>query len=274
MNVCVTGGGGFVGRFVVAELLQHGHHVRVAEIGPGAREGAEWVQADLRRLEELEAAFAGMDGVCHLAAVPTRRPPEEWSLLMETNVMGTYNVLEAARRCGVGVVASASSICAYGWPPLHEGSIAWSYLPVDEEHPVFPEDPYDMSKLIGEIIGRSYAARFGMRVICLRLANVLDAEGPEGTRALATPITWCKVDVRDVAQAFRRSLESEVAFGIYNVSSARRYAEDGSPATPEATLHEVLAHRVPAISDPGFLGGGPSFSSAKARRELGYEPRY
>jgi len=274
MKVCVTGGGGFVGRFVVGELLQHSHSVRVAEIRPGSHEGAEWVQADLRKLDELEAAFAGMEAVCHLAAVPTRRPPEEWSLLMETNVMGTYHVFEAARRCGVAAVAYASSICAYGWPPLHAGSIVWSYLPIDEEHPAFPEDPYDMSKLIGEIIGRSYAARFGMRVICLRLANVLDAEGPEGTKALATPITWCKVDPRDVAQAFRRSLESDVGFGIYNVSSARRYLEDGSAATPEATLHEVLAHQVPAVNDPAFLAGGPSFSSDKARRELGYDPQY
>src|SRR5271163_2458916 len=118
--VLVTGGAGFIGSHVVDALLERGFTVRVLDnLQNGSRQNldgrAELIEADIRELAAIEPAFAGVDCVFHMAALPRiglsiERPVETHSV----NVLGTLNVLMAARAAGVRRVVYSSSSSVYG----------------------------------------------------------------------------------------------------------------------------------------------------------------
>jgi nucleoside-diphosphate-sugar epimerase len=173
VRIAVTGALGRVGRSVV-DLLTSGEHsvVAIDRVGaPPSVPGSVTVQLDVTDYSGLERTFDGCDAVIHLAAIngPGRDPDE---VVHNNNVVSSYNALRAAAAVGVRRVCLASSINAIGgrfsrWP-------RYDYFPVDEEHPAYPEDPYSLSKWIGEQQADSFARRYdGMTIASLRLHGVV-----------------------------------------------------------------------------------------------------
>jgi UDP-N-acetylglucosamine/UDP-N-acetyl-alpha-D-glucosaminouronate 4-epimerase len=165
----VTGGAGFIGSHLVDALIEAGTRVRVIDnFSTGRREqvnrAAELVEADITRLDSARSAFDGVDGVFHLAALPRiplsiERPVETHTV----NVIGTLNVLLAARDARVRRVIYAGSSSVYGDQPR---------IPLVETMAPNPQSPYGLQKLVGEQYTRMFHRLFGMQTLSLRYFNV------------------------------------------------------------------------------------------------------
>lgn len=274
MKILVTGGSGNVGRLLVQELLDQGHDVVSFDVKePQKPTQAHVVVGNLASQDDVDHAMQGCDAVCHLGAVPAPVPYEYWRALINANTVGTFNIFDAAKRLGIKKVIYASSICAGGWYPNWEKPP--QYYPVDEEHPVAVVEPYGLSKLFGEQLGRIYADMFDMQILCLRLANVMMHVESDGAKALESEVIWTKVDRRDVTQAFRAALESDVRFGIYHIGSRYIYDAAGEKHTPESLQQAIEKWGVREVRDADYVTQmGPFISSRRAMSEIGYAPQF
>lgn len=164
-RVLVTGGSGFIGRHMVAELAAAGAHVRVVDLEPHPDPDVEIVQGDLAAPEVLEASLdGGLHAVVHLAAVTSvLRSLEQPELTYRTNVAATVGLLEAARKAGVKSLAFASTNAVTG--PMDGPAIT-------EAATLAPLTPYGATKAAGEMLMSAYTASYGLRCACLRLTNV------------------------------------------------------------------------------------------------------
>ncbi len=171
-NYLVTGGAGFIGSHIVAELLARGEAVRVVDnLSTGHRRNLtdvaghiDFLAGDLCDPSVCRAACADMDYVLHQAAIPSvpRSIAEPVSTTLN-NVMGTVQLLDAARAAGVRRLVFAASSAAYGDLPdpiKHEGL------------PVQPMSPYAAAKVAGEAYCQAYARSLGLETVCLRYFNV------------------------------------------------------------------------------------------------------
>lgn len=171
MRTLVTGGAGFIGSNICRLLRGAGHEVMVLDsLVSGYRRNLyfdphiEFTSADVRDLASVEAACANVDAIFHLAAsVGNKRSIDDPFTDTAVNAMGTVNVMEAARRHGIGRVVVSSSAGAFG---------ELKTLPIAEDHPVEPDTPYGASKLFQEKLALSYAKLYGMNVVALRYFNV------------------------------------------------------------------------------------------------------
>ena len=167
--VLVTGGAGFIGSNLVDALIDRGLRVRIVDnITTGSRRQvnprAELFEADITDIEAIRPAFAGVDCVFHVAALP--RVPLSIEKPVEThmvNVIGTLNVLLAARDAGVRRVVYSGSSSAYGDQPR---------LPLREDMTPNPLNPYALQKLTGEQYTRLFHRLFSMQTLTLRYFNV------------------------------------------------------------------------------------------------------
>jgi len=277
MRVAVTGGVGKLGEWVVRELRapRDGgapHEVVVLDRVAGPeQEGVRYVVGDVTDLGQVMGTVAGADAIVHLAAI--RRwgiAPNE--VTFRTNVMGTFNVHEAAWRLGIRRVASVSSEAVLGWD-YREREFVPDYLPIDEDHPVRPQDAYGLSKEVGEAIARSFTAKCGMVTVVLRPPWIVAPEELEALRRDGgrQPTRWHLfnyIDVRDLAAAFRlaveRPLEGHVVLYIV--------ADDSVIGEP---LSEVLPRYLPETAELArpFTDSRPSVSNARAKELLGWQPR-
>ena len=171
----VTGGAGFIGSHIAETLLKQGESVRVfdnlatgrsSNLEPlqGLAGHFEFVQGDLRDSKAVRAAVEGVEVVFHqgaLASVP--RSIAEPVISLETNIIGTQNVLLAARDAGVRRVVYASSSSVYGDTPV---------LPKHEEMPTAPMSPYAVQKLTGELLCGVFTRIYGLETVALRYFNV------------------------------------------------------------------------------------------------------
>ena len=173
MKLLITGGAGKVGQGVVCELLNNpAYEITVLDRVPGPERGpVKYLVGDIEDLGQVMEAMIGAEAVIHLAAIhnPLIAPT---SVVYQTNVVGTFNVHHAAFRLGVKRVVSASSNAIVGWS--YSERFLPDYLPIDEDHPLCPEDVYGLSKEIGETIARSYA-RKGVETVMLRPSGVVSA---------------------------------------------------------------------------------------------------
>lgn len=236
----VTGAAGFVGSHLVEELVERGYQVRcfvrytstnnlgfLNDMPTDKRAEVEIVSGDLRDADAIRQAAQGCDVIFHLAAlvgIPYSyvHPLE----VIETNVMGTVNVLIAARDLGVGRVIHTSTSEVYGTA---------IYVPIDEGHPLQGQSPYSASKIGAEKIVESFYASFGLPATVLRPFNVF---GPrQSTRAvIPTIITQALAKdeihlgnfdatrdftfVKDTVNGFIMAAESDAAIGkTFNIGS-------------------------------------------------------
>lgn len=168
-TVLVTGGAGFIGSHMVHALLNDGHTVRVLDnFTTGKRErvhrSAELIEADIRVPDSIEPAFRSIDCVFHMAALP--RVPLSIEKPLDThmvNVVGTINVLLAAKRAGVRRVIFSGSSSVYG------NQVS---LPLVETMTPDPQSPYALQKLTGEYYVRLFAKLYDMQTLTLRYFNV------------------------------------------------------------------------------------------------------
>jgi uronate dehydrogenase len=238
-TVVVTGAAGRIGSVVRVGLRGAAERlVLVDRVGLTAQSPAEEVrQLDLRNAEAVTAALAGADAVVHLGGVPDEAPLPE---LLEGNVQGTHNVLEGARRQGVGRVVLASSNRLTGFYPVS--------TTVTAEMPPRPDGLYGVSKVAVEALGRLYADKFALSVVCLRIGSFEDA--PTERRHLAT---W--LSPRDCLGFVHAALTApDITFAaVYAVSAnTRRFwdVEAGSALgyTPVDDA-EAFASRIPPEGD-------------------------
>ena len=167
MTVCVTGGTGFVGGFLVRTLLANGSAVRVlARPSPKAEAlrstGVEIVHGDLADADPIARAVKGAATVYHLAAkVGSQGSRKDY---LETNVAGTERVLNACARHGVEQIVYVGSLAAYG--PISEGTLIDEDTPFDERPD--QRDPYSESRIAADRLITSFAQRSGISAVILR----------------------------------------------------------------------------------------------------------
>jgi UDP-glucose 4-epimerase len=279
MDILVTGSRGKVGRATVAACLAAGHRVTGLDLGPPTferldpREGA-YVQADLGDAGDAYAVVArGFDAIVHAAAIPepTQNPPH---VVFRNNLMGVFNLLEAAVRFGVGrfVNVSSETVPGFFFP---ERPFLPDYLPIDEDHPVRPQDPYALAKSFSEQLCDAAVRRSDVRCISIRPSWVQQADnyarnlGPQiADPDLPSGGYWAYIDAEDLADALRLAAESDLpGHEVFYIASP--------DAASTLTLPELLArHGLDGQIELRELdrpdAGG--ISIAKARRLLGYAP--
>jgi uronate dehydrogenase len=204
-RVLITGAAGRIGRSLRTGLRGHYPVLRLLDVAPqqAAEPGEEVVTLDLNDRVATEAAMKDVDAVIHLAAISRGAGFED---ILSSNITPTYSVFEAARRAGVGRVVFASSHHVMGFYPRSET--------VAPDDPVRPDSLYGVSKVFGEALGRLYAEKHGLQVVCLRIGAF--AERPKRPRHLST---W--LSPRDCLQLVRCCLDAPaVGFTVvYGVSA-------------------------------------------------------
>ncbi len=246
MKTLVTGGAGFIGSHLTDLLLSKGHHVTVVDNLSGGwlknlkqaekQTNFRFVQADIRDPRQLDGLFGGIDWVFHLAAladiVPSIEKPRDY---FETNVDGTFNVLEAAQKAKVKRFLYAASSSCYGIPKIY---------PTPEIAPLSPQYPYALTKYLGEQLVLHWAQVYNLPALSLRLFNVY------GPRSRTTGVygavfgvflaqklhqkpytvvgdgsqTRDFTYVADVADAFYTAAQSNLSNDFMNVGSSGHYS--------------------------------------------------
>ena len=171
MRVLVTGGSGHLGKWTVEDLRQDNEVTVIGRRIVDMPEGVRMLQADHTDLGQVYSAMAGMDAVVHLAAIrsPMLQTPE---VVFGSNIMGTFHIAEAAGTLGVKKLIYSSSCSAYGFAFSTE-KIVPDYLPIDEAHPMRPQDPYGLSKWLGEEVLEAATRRTGLTTVVMRIPIVL-----------------------------------------------------------------------------------------------------
>lgn len=179
MKLVVTGGAGYIGSVVGSHLIAAGHTVTVVDdLSTGHRDavpdGAQFRQASVLDAEALAAVLDGADGVLHFAAKSlvgeSVAKPE---LYYRTNVAGSLTLLESMVRAGVRRLVFSSTAATYGEPQS---------LPIREDAPTVPTNPYGASKLAVDAMIRDMSAAHGLSAVSLRYFNVAGASGRYGER--------------------------------------------------------------------------------------------
>jgi len=274
MNILVTGSAGRIGRYVVRELLDSGHHVLSVDIAPPpalSSPAGETRQVDLTQAGEVYQAVAAAqaDAVIHLGAWPNAGIVPDTRTYGE-NVRGAFNLFQACADLGVLRVVSASTNQIYGFagaPPV--------YAPVDEEHPLRPINCYALSKMAGEQAADYFIANYGMTILSFRFMGVRTPQqiGPEIEQMAQDPangswLLWTRTDARDAAVACRLAVEADAPpSGPYNITGAQVLE------TPMAEL--VQTHFGGRTEICGDLADRLSLlSCARAEAAFGYRPQY
>ncbi|SEG99543.1 UDP-glucose 4-epimerase [Nonomuraea solani] len=295
MRLLVTGGAGYVGSVVAAQLIEAGHEVTVLDdLSTGHEDavppGARFVKASIT---EAHDALDGMDAVLHFAAKSlvgesVAKPGLYWA----NNLGGTLALLDAMRERGVGRIVFSSTAATYGEPERS---------PIEESDPTRPTNPYGASKLAVDTALSAYAGLRGLGAVSLRYFNVAGAYGryrerhtiethlipnvlkvATGERASVsvfgtdypTPDGSCVRDyvhVSDLAKAHLLALDAATPgeHRIYNLGSGAGF----SVQEVIAVCREVTGHAIPVEfgdrrpGDPAVLVA----SSAKIQRELGWK---
>ncbi len=275
MIIAVTGSNGKLGRATVQNLRGAGHEVVCLDVtGP---DRGEFVRVDITNhgdiadaLAGIDEKHAGLDAVAHLAAIPAPGILTD-SGTFHNNMLGTFNVFQAARRAGVKRIAFASSETLLGIPFDNPPA----YIPIDEEIETRPESMYSLGKHLEEQLALKLA-RWDpqLSITALRFSNVMNpedyAEFPsfEADARLRKWNLWGYIDARDGAEAIRLALEAgRPGYDVFNI-----FAADTVMTRPNA---ELVTEVFPGVEIRGELGVNESLTSiAKAARVLGWRPTH
>src|SRR6266498_217921 len=247
-RVLVTGAAGTIGTILREGLRGRFDALRLLDVTPlgSDQAGEELVTADIRDLPSVVEAMTGVDAVVHLAGIPHE---DTFERIMQTNMVGTYDLFEAARRQGCTRVVLASSLHVTGFYEAGER--------ISPEVPPRPDSFYGIGKAFAENLGRLYSDKHGIEVVCLRLGTV--AERPTTPRHLST---W--LSPRDAVELFYCSLTApDVGFTVaYGASDNKRGWWDLSSATrlgyrPVDNAEQWISAIEMAPVDPMESGTGP-----------------
>jgi uronate dehydrogenase len=216
-----------------------------------------FVQADIADLAAVEKLVDGADGIVHLGGESVE---QSWERILRANIIGCYNLFEAARRKRVQRVVFASSNHAVGFYPRQRK--------IGTDEPVRPDSRYGVSKAFGEALSALYAYKHGLRVTCIRIGNFADA--PADLRRLAI---W--ISPEDLVQLIRIGLDHpdlryEIFFGAshnerswWDNETAYRYGYRPSGRGEDFAAAALAAQRKLAPDPIGdWYQGGP-FCSAE-----------
>lgn len=289
MRVVVTGGSGRLGQYVTRELFTHSHAVSSLDSVKPRECLCPTYTVDLRQFDRLVDQFKNVDAVVHLARI--RFPytetgfnaaKQQWEFSdlagdaerFNQNVAITNNVLGAAEASGVKRIVCGSSLAVYGfYYPTTE--VPPDYLPVDEDHPRRPQDPYGLTKLVGEQLCDALAQKTGNQIASLRFAGVYTEahrsmllERRNDPLIRSTGALWSYIDVRDAARACRLALEA-------NFTGHRAFNICASTTIMNVPTKELLSCYLPQVKDlrPGLDGCASGYSNVKANTVLSFEPR-
>lgn len=164
-NVLMTGAAGGIGTRFRPLLRNKYPRLRLSDINTPAdlQADEEFVQADLADINQVEKIVAGIDGIVHFGGFSVEGP---WEVIHQANIIGLYNLYEAARRQGVQRVVFASSNHAIGFYRRTRK--------IGVNEPVKPDSRYGVSKAFGEALASLYADKYGIRSLCIRIGNVDD----------------------------------------------------------------------------------------------------
>ncbi|HZP85844.1 MAG TPA: NAD(P)-dependent oxidoreductase [Burkholderiales bacterium] len=237
-TVLLTGAAGDVGSHLRRELAG-AYALRLSDVRPIANPSKDetYAPGDIASLDDMLRVTRGVDAIVHLGGVSAEA---DWDSILRANIVGCYNLFEAARRNGVKRVLFATSNHAVGFYRRDEVI----------DHAVYPkpDSRYGLSKVFGEQVGSLYADKYGLEVFCIRIGNVNPK--PVDKRRLAI---W--ISPRDLAQLVRIGIDHpDIRFEIvYGVSNNKRSWYDNSNAArlgyrprdeSEAYAAEILAKHV------------------------------
>jgi uronate dehydrogenase len=179
-KILLTGAAGLIGKVLREGLKGQYELIRCMDIAPQtlAGKGEEVIQCDLRDIKALEKAMQGIDTVIHLAGVSVE---DSWEKILPANIEGCYNTFDCAYRAGVKRMIFASSNHAVGFHRRER------FIDTQVEHR--PDGRYGVSKVFGEALGRLYADKYGMQVVCLRIGSFRPDNKPADVRQLNTWIS-------------------------------------------------------------------------------------
>jgi nucleoside-diphosphate-sugar epimerase len=241
-RVLVIGASGYLGGFVVDRLHHAGYRLRGYDRlpPPDERPLDEYIIGDITCYEDVRRAMDGQDAVVHLAALVRGRREQPLERFVDVMVKGTWFVVDAGAAAGISRLISVSSIVAIGAPRSTDGPIGEDQLPDLGGADLY----YQLSKWLGEEIGRAYGQARALSVVHLR-PGVISGDGgnPEPTLPVLPRRYWFNyVDPRDMAQAVEGALRS---------SSVR-----------QSSYFVVAGHPQSA------------YDTSAARRDLGYAPAH
>ena len=178
-RLLLTGAAGGLGRELRQRLKPHCDTLRLSDLADlgAAAAGEELVPARLEDADAVLALLAGVDAVIHLGGVSTEQP---WAPILQANIIGVYNLYEAARKQGVKRVVFASSNHVTGFYRQDEV--------IDARAPVRPDGLYGVSKAFGENLSRFYFDRYGIETVCVRIGSSFPE--PRDRRMLATWLSY------------------------------------------------------------------------------------
>jgi nucleoside-diphosphate-sugar epimerase len=283
-RIVFTGGSGKAGKHVVPVLLAKGHQVLNIDLVPLDCPGVFTLKADLTHAGEafnaltthfgyggydLGAPPSPPDAVVHFAAIPAiLREPDNKTFA--TNVLSTYNVIEAAMKLGVKKVIIASSETTYG-VCFAEGDKDFHSFPLEEDYDVDPQDSYGLSKVVNEKTARAFAMRYKRDVYALRIGNVIEPNEYERFPGfVATPMSrkrnaWTYIDARDLGEIVHLCVEKDgLGFQVFNAVN-----DTITLNTPTEAFLKANCPGVPITRKMGEFEG--PLSNRKAREVLGFK---
>lgn len=288
MRVLFTGGSGKAGKHAIPYLLAQGHRVVNVDLKPLDHPGVDNLVADITdsgqmfnvltsyaNFDELEpgTGVPRFDAVVHFAAVPRILLTAD-NETYRVNTMGTYNVLEAAVKLGIRKIIFASSETTYGIC-FADGERKPEYIPIDEEHPVIPEDSYAMSKVVNEVTARSFQRRSGFDIYGIRINNVIEPHEYKQNFPAYMNDPECRrrnifayIDARDLGQLVDRCLKTDgLGYQIFNASNDDHSVNLTTPELIEQFYHGV--EQKTRMTDHQTF-----YSNQKAKDLLGFEPKH
>jgi nucleoside-diphosphate-sugar epimerase len=287
MRVLFTGGSGKAGKHVVAYLAAAGHKVLNVDQVPLRMPGVADLVADICDSGQMfnalstqmdigemdQGAAPRYDAVVHFAAVPSLllKPENE---TYRVNVMGTYNVIEAAVKLGIKKIIIASSETTYG-VCFSEGIVDPKVLPFEEDYDIDPMDSYGMSKKVNEVTARSFQRRSGFDIYALRIGNVIEPHeyaqnfpgyfvDPGQRRRIA----FSYIDARDLGQIVDLALRKDgLGWQVFNASNDTNSVCQSN--------QELLARYFPKVPLSRPVGAYESLlSNRKIKEVLGFTEQH